>query len=358
MFQRPLSPLESCTPQRIAIIKPSALGDVVHCLPLLSCLRARFPNAHLAWIVNRGYAPLLEGHPHLDAIVPFDRGAFKAGTWHGVRSMGAFLKQIRDHRYDLVLDMQGLLRSGVMCWATGARRRVGLTTAREGARFAYTDTLSVPNVANMHAVDRYGLAASALGCEWTGKFVVPVSESARQAAAGRLVNLARPWLFFGVGSRWVTKRWPPAHFAELAARAQKLSGGTALFIGGPEDSPLAQETIRSIAGPAVDLTGQTSLAELPALLERADVMIANDTGPLHLAVALGRPVVAPYTCTRVRLTGPYGAYNQAIESKVWCAGSCIKECSRMECMAELTPDRVWPVLRRHLEQWQSRSRSA
>jgi heptosyltransferase I len=358
LFNRQLTPLATYRAERIAIIKPSALGDVVHCLPLLSSLRARFPNAHLAWIVNRGYAPLLEGHPHLDAIVPFDRGAFRAGAWQGLQRMGAFLKQIRDQRYDLVLDMQGLLRSGIMCRATGARRRVGLATAREGARLAYTDTLPVPNVENLHAVDRYGLAATALGCEWTGKFMVPVSEPARQSTARRLANLARPWLFFGVGSRWATKRWLPSHFAELARRAQQLSGGTAIFIGGPEDAPLAQETIRSIEGAAVDLTGKTTLAELPALLERADVMIANDTGPLHLAVALGRPVVAPYTCTRVRLTGPYGAYNQAIESKIWCAGSCIKECSRMECMAELTPDRVWPVLWRHLEQWQSRSRSA
>ena len=358
MFKREFAPLQTCQPGRIAIIKPSALGDVVHCLPLLSSLRARFPRAHLAWIVNRAYAPLLEGHPHLDAIVPFDRGAFKAGAWQGLQRMGSFLKQLRAQRYDLVLDMQGLLRSGIMCWASGARWRVGLATAREGAHLAYTHTLSVPNVENMHAVDRYGLAATALGCERVGKLHVPVAEAARQATAQRLANLARPWMFFAVGSRWTTKRWLPAHFAELARRGQQMAGGTAIFIGGPEDSQLARETSRSIPGASLELTGQTTLTELPALLERADMMIANDTGPLHLAVALGRPVVAPYTCTRVRLTGPYGAYNQAVESKVWCAGSCVKECSRMECMAELTPDRLWPVLRRHLEQWQSHSRSA
>jgi lipopolysaccharide heptosyltransferase I len=358
LFRKPARSLEQYDARRIAIIKPSALGDIVHCLPLLSCLRRRFPEAHLSWIVNRTYAPLLEGHPDLDAIVPFDRGAFKAGPWHGLQRMGAFLKHLRSQRYDLVLDMQGLLRSGIMCWATGASRRVGLASAREGARFSYTDLLPVPYAENMHAVDRYGLAARALGCDWQVHFQVPVAEAARQSAEQLLHKLPRPWMAFAVGSRWLTKRWPPRHFAELANRAQQLTGGSAIFLGGPEDSPLAQETIHVITGRTLDLTGKTTLTELPALLERADVMIANDTGPLHLAVALGRPVVAPYTCTRIRLTGPYGGYNQAVESKVWCAGSCIKKCQRMDCMTELTPDRLWPVLRRHLEQWSSRSRSA
>ncbi len=358
MTRKSLTPLNEYDAKRIALIKPSALGDVVHCLPLLAAVRKRFPKAHLAWIVNAGYAPLLEGHPDLDAIIPFDRSAMRHGTWQGLRRLGQFLKRLRAEQFDLVLDMQGLLRSGIMCRATGARRRVGLATAREGARFAYTDVIAVPNVANLHAVDRYGLAARALGCESPTSFHVPIAAQARDAATRLLSGQARPWLMFGVGARWLTKRWPPNHFAELANRAQRLAGGTAIFVGGPEDGPLARATVASIDGPTLDLTGKTTLAQLAAVLVRADVMIANDTGPLHLAVALGRPVVAPYTCTRVRLTGPYGAYHQAVESRVWCAGSCVKECGRMECMAELTPERLWPVLRRNLESWQSSSRSA
>ena len=351
-------PLDSLEPKRIALIKPSALGDVVHCLPLLSSLRKHFPRAHLTWIVNRGYAPLLEGHPDLDAVMPFDRGAFKAGLTQGLRRMGGFLKQLRAQDFDLVLDMQGLLRSGIFCLASGARRRVGLATAREGAHLAYTDVIAVPDSANLHAVDRYGLAMRALGGQFVSTFRLPVPDTARATASQLVAGLPRPWLMFGVGARWTTKRWPPGHFAELANRAMKWMGGAAIFVGGTEDDPLARQTIAGLSGPSLNLAGKTTLTELAAVLAQADVMIANDTGPLHLAVALGRPVVAPYSCTRVRLTGPYGAYSQAVESKVWCAGSCIKECGRMECMTELTPDRLWPVLRRTLEQWQSRSRSA
>ncbi len=358
MRLRSRPPLDSLEPKHIALIKPSALGDVVHCLPLLSSLRKRYPLAHLTWIVNRGYAPLLEGHPDLDAVMPFDRGAFQASVWQGMRRMGSFFQKLRDEKFDLVLDMQGLLRSGIICLVSGARRRVGLATAREGASLTYTDVIAVPNAANLHAVDRYGLAIRALGGAFEPTFRLPVSETAKSAAAQFLAGLPRPWLMFGVGARWTTKRWPPDHFAELANRAMNATGGAAVFVGGREDDPLARQTMTALRGPSLNLAGKTSLTELAAVLAQADVMIANDTGPLHLAVALGRPVVAPYTCTRVRLTGPYGAYSQAVESKVWCAGSCIKECGRMECMTELTPDRLWPVLRRTLEQWQSRSRSA
>jgi ADP-heptose:LPS heptosyltransferase len=106
------------------------------------------------------------------------------------------------------------------------------------------------------------------------------------------------------------------------------------------------------------LTGATNLPQLAAVLGEVDVMLANDTGPLHLAVALGRPVVAPYTCTVVRRTGPYGQENHAVETAVWCGGSYLKQCDRLECMAELTPARLWPILEEILLAWQHQRRSA
>ena len=141
-------------------------------------------------------------------------------------------------------------------------------------------------------------------------------------------------------------------------RALERFGGTAVFVGGGDEAALAQEARQHLVGPARDLTGRTSLPQLAAVLEQADVILANDTGPLHLAVALGRPVVAPYTCTKVRRTGPYHAAGGAVESHVWCQGSYLKRCPRLECMAELTPERLWPVLCEVLLTWESRSRSA
>src|SRR5260370_467137 len=114
------------TPQRIAIVKPSALGDIAHSLPVLSALRKRFPDTHISWIVNRGYAPILEQHPDLNDIVPFDRGALRKGWITGGFEFARFLKHVRSLRFDMVLDLQGLLRTGLMTRATGAPVRIGL----------------------------------------------------------------------------------------------------------------------------------------------------------------------------------------------------------------------------------------
>jgi len=156
----------------------------------------------------------------------------------------------------------------------------------------------------------------------------------------------------------MTKRWPPAHYAALARTAQARFGGTVVFVGGREEVALAAAVAARLDGPTVDLTGTTTLPQLAAALGLADVLVANDTGPLHLAAALGRPVVAPYTCTKAALTGPYAVGAAAVETRVWCAGSYLKHCRRLECMAELTPQRLWPSLERVLLQWQSASRSA
>jgi lipopolysaccharide heptosyltransferase I len=351
----PRPPLSEIAPRRIALLKPSALGDVIHALPVLTALRRRFPEAHLTWIVNRAYEPLLHGHPHLNATLAFDRSALKRGWWSGLTAFGRFLGEVRRQRFDLIVDLQGLLRSGLMTAASGAARRVGLSSAREGSRWFYTDVVPVSEPARMHAVDRYWLVAEALGAGGSAKeFVVPVPDEVRTWADEVLRSQARPWLMLGAGSRWLTKRWLPEHFAELARRAQSEFGGTVIFIGGADESDLARQVQTGLTGPSCDLTGRTSLPQLAAILARADALLANDTGPLHLAVALGRPIVAPYTCTRTELTGPYlsqGRTGGAIATSVWCAGSLQKRCSRMECMAELTPDRLWPLLQEVLQSW-------
>ncbi len=359
MFGKSLVPLQDYPARRIALIKPSALGDIVHSLPVLTALRRRYPDAYIAWVVNRGYEPLLRGHADLNATLPFERGASKSGLLGAVWNYGTFFRRFRREEFDLVIDLQGLLRSGLMAASSGATRRVGLSSAREGATLFYTDVVRVADFNAIHAVDRYWLVAEALGVGHLPKiFHVPLLEADRQWAAGFLRDCSRPWLVFGVGSRWVTKRWPPGHFAALARQAQAYVGGTILFVGGHEEMPLAKETMKNLRGPMRDLTGHTTLPRLAALLAVADGVVANDTGPLHLAAALGRPVVAPYTCTKVRLNGPYGAETGAIETRVWCQGSYLKRCKRMDCMAELTPDRLWPVLQEVLRTWKSRSLSA
>jgi lipopolysaccharide heptosyltransferase I len=348
-------PLKQYEARRIALLKPSALGDIIHSLPVLTALRQRYPHAHITWIVNRAYEPLLKDHPDLNETMAFDRGVARKGWFSAVTTLLEFARKLRTYEFDLVIDLQGLLRSGLMARATNAARRVGLSCSREGSRWFYTDIVDVPGgLYGMHAVDRYWRVAEEFG-SGRGKpsFTIPVPSEARRNAAKLLLGLPRPWLAFAVGSRWLTKRWRPGHFAALARRAQAGYGGTIVFVGTADEAPLAAEVRAELTGSTLDLHGRTTLPELAAVLESCDLMVANDTGPLHLAAALGRPVVAPYTCTKASLTGPYASAG-AVETTVWCAGSELKRCSRMECMDDLTADRLWPKLAGVLTAWQQK----
>ena len=343
-------------PRRIAIIKPSALGDIVHALPVLAALREKFPEAAITWVVNKSFEALLAGHPDLTDTMAFDRGARKRGIVGAAKYAAGFARELRRRQFDLVVDLQGLLRTGLMCQATGAAMRVGFDNAREGSRLAYTHRVPVPDADRVHAVDRYWRIVEFLGAGGGPKrFHVLISNEARAWAANELRSLPRPIIAVAVGAKWLTKRWPPAHFATLL----KSVPGSCAFIGSGDDTPLSLEAIRGLNGPSRDFTGKTTIPQLAAILDAADVMVGNDTGPLHLAAALGKPCVAPYTCTKVALHGPYGLFDGAVETRVPCGGSYLKNCpNNMICMSELGPDRLGPRLAEVLATWANRSRSA
>jgi lipopolysaccharide heptosyltransferase I len=353
-------PLDRVDARRIAIIKPSALGDIVHALPVLTALRARFPAARITWVVNSSFEALIAGHPDLTDTLRFDRGAM-TGAGRAARAVWSFARELRRRRFDLAIDMQGLLRSGLMAWGTGAPVRVGFANAREGSRYLYTHKVKSPALDAGHAVDRMWCVAEAFGVGRLPKtFRVPLQPAEVEAARAALAPLPRPVVAVAVGAKWLTKRWPAAHFAELLNRAHGHFGGTACFLGAPDDVALSRDVIGRLRGPALDLTGKTSLPRLAAVLSLADVMLGNDTGPLHLAAALERPCVAPYLCTRVRLHGPYAQAATCAETTVPCGGSYLKTCDNMVCTPDLSPDRLWPKLAEALDSWQRalNSRSA
>ncbi len=339
-----LDSLLELNPRRVCLVKPSSLGDIVHALPVLACLRDRWPQARITWVVNQGLKGLVDGHPALDEVITFDRkGAGGAGTALG--TLTRLASELRSRRFDLTIDLQGLLRSALMTAATASRIRVGLGEAREGATAFYSHIVPIPNPEE-HAVDKLLRVAAAFGADIRSpRFQVALNDADLAWARERLATIGGPRLVLNVGARWLTKRWPPAHFAEVARRTVERFGARLIAVGAPEDRELVEE-LRSRLGPipVLDLCGQTSLPRLAAVAKHSDLFLSNDTGPLHLATATGVRTIGVYTCTSPGRTGPYGTNATAITSCVWCAPSYVKTCDRLECMSELTPDRVWPVV--------------
>ncbi|MGE3821664.1 MAG: glycosyltransferase family 9 protein [Isosphaeraceae bacterium] len=343
--------LEALTPRRVCLIKPSALGDVTNAFATLSALRRRWPEATITWVVNASLRGLVEGHPEIDQVIQYDRAGIKPNP-SGVRKFWAFLRSLRSERFDLAIDLQGLLRSGLMTAATGAPVRVGLADAREGASWFYTNRVVPPGSHDeAHAVDRMLAVAAAFGADvGCPTFTVAVDSSAADWARSIMADLPRPRLAVNLGARWETKRWPPEHFAELARRASATRGARLVALGAPEDRPFVEEFIRRVDPiPVLDLCGRLTLPTLAAVCREVDVVLSNDTGPLHLASAAGVRVVGVYTCTSPALNGPYGPRALAVQTGVWCKGSYRVTCGRLECMAELTPDRVWPLVESQLD---------
>jgi heptosyltransferase-1 len=344
------SRLARLQPSRVCIIKPSSLGDVIHAMPILAALRERWPAAHLAWVVSRPFQGVLQGHPDLDELIVYNRAGKGLDPLGITGSVGLF-RRLNRSRFDLTIDLQGLLRSALMTAATRAKVRVGVADAREGARWFYTDLIDAPRL-GLHAVERVQRVAGALNADASKPlFNLPIGEPDRQWARQILAGVRSPRIVLNVGARWETKRWPPDHFAAIGRRASQELGAGLIAVGSAADRPLVDQLLRALGPvPLLDLCGRTSLIELAALAAESDLVISNDTGPLHLAAAAGARVVGIYTCTSPKLTGPFGPQVATVQSCVWCAPSFVKKCYRLDCMSELTPNRVWPIVMSQLDQ--------
>ena len=323
-------------PGRILIIKPSAIGDVVHTLPILNLVRRRWPGAHVAWLVTPTCAGLLDGHPQLDEVIRFERGRFAAG-WRSPAAAAAlfrFGRALRDRRFDLVIDLQGLFRSGWLAMQTRAPVRAGFANAREFAPLFYTHRVPVADV-EQHAIDRYLTVAEALGCGREPVEFHFATDDADREAVRALLGDGEPYAVLLPGTNWATKRWPVEHFAATVQPLRERFGLRSVVAGGPGDSPLAAQM------PGVlDLTGRTNLRQLVALLEGASVVIANDSGPMHIASALGRPLVTPYGPTSPVRTGPYRRLDTVVRLDIPCSPCFSRRCSHQSCLQWLPPEAV------------------
>jgi 3-deoxy-D-manno-octulosonic-acid transferase/heptosyltransferase-1 len=340
--------------RKILLIKLSAVGDVVHTIPVLNKLRRRYPAAQLDWLVTPAIAELLRHNPAISGVIEFAREGWSA-PWQPAPyiSYGRLALELRRTGYDLVIDMHGQLRTAIFALASGAPVRVGFDRprarvwdasprqfsaearkhawqgAREGSWLAYTHHIPVPSL-DVHAVDRYLSVGPLLGlAEGPPDFSFPIPPAAniridtllRQHGVGGngLVTMAP-------GTIWETKHWGSDKFAEVARHFLRRGFAVALM-GSPRERAVCEDVARLAPG-AVNIAGETTLTELAALIRRSAISVTNDSGPMHLAVALDRPVVSVFGPTDPIWIGPYGRDNAVLRSGEPCSPCFLRQLSR------------------------------
>ncbi len=341
----------------ILIIKLSAIGDVVHSLPLLEVLRGRFPLARIDWLVEEDASGIVEGHPSIDELLIFPRKSWlrrfmRKGEFFSVaREAARFIRGLKSRRYDIVIDLQGLLKSGILTFLAKGKRKIALNNGREGSALFVNERVAVPDL-EMHALERYLCIARHLGVKnprWSG--YIPIYESDKtyiDSLLGRLC-LDRPLIAVNPMAKWETKLWEPNRFASLAdLLKEKLAAGV-IFTGSGADRDAIGAIQSEMKTEALNLAGRTTLKQLAYLYQRCTVVISTDTGPMHIAAAMGSPiVVALFGPTSPMRTGPYGGGQKVVRAGVECSPCFKKRCDDMRCMRGITVEMVYEAVKETL----------
>ena len=328
---------------KILILKPSSLGDVVQALPVLRLLKRHLPASEIFWWIDSNLAPLLEGDPDLTGIVRFERR-----RWAAPRHWPEMLRSIRWTRkqnFDWVIDLQCLARSGAFAWLANGKFLIGLDDFREGARGFYDFAVRRASF-HTHAVDWYLAVLPHLGVPVHNHFQwLPERPEIADTIKSKWQTGKARWIVIQPGARWPNKRWPVEYFSELVRLlAQKFPGVRFAILGGEEDKPLGEVISRAEPERCFNLCGQTSLPEMIEWLRLCELFITNDTGPMHVAAALDKPLVALFGPTEPRRTGPYQQLNGVLRIDLPCSPCLKSRChyeKKNECLNSLSPAMVF-----------------
>ncbi len=346
--------------QNILIIKPSALGDIVHALPVLTTLRTRYPNARISWLVRREFAPLLTCVDGLDEIILFDRKAL--GHWYyrpaAFKALCDFRRTLADGRFDLVLDLQGLLRTGLFAWMTGCAKRIGPADCREFAGLFYTQKIAGPSD-SLLVLDAYMAMLKAVGVDcFTSTCPMTAPVEAEQALAEKLVRCQLEPGRFAIlipSSAHASKCWPVERFAAMAEKLHEQYGWRTAAIGTGQDAPIVRAIQAHSQQPIVDLTGQTSIPELVGLFPKAAAVVSNDTGPGYIAAEAGIPTVIIYGNVNPQRVGPYNHPECIAAIEPDGRGTAIRTADPKHAIRNVTFEMVWKKLNRLITDHQAKS---
>lgn len=339
----------------ILIVKLSAIGDVIHTLPSLAALRKRYPDAHITWAIEEDSADIIAEHPCLDRIIISRRKRWLKNLREvcdvrtTIGEIRSFVSALRDREYDLVVDFHGLLKSSVVVALSKGRRRVGYDSMQELSGLFLNDR--VYEDMDKHAVDRYLDLPRHLGADTgdTPEFHIHIQEENRKRVEHLLeekgVNPKDRFVSVNPVALWDTKMWEDGKFAELCDRIIEELKMTVVFTGGSD-----RRTIEHIRGlmrrPSSDLAGRTTLRDLAYLYERSALVVTTDSGPMHVAAAVGTPTVALFGPTDPARTGPYGAGHTVVRTGLPCSPCFLKRCETMRCMEAISVEEVFRAVQK------------
>ncbi len=340
----------------ILIVKLSAIGDVIHTLPSLSVLRKLYPDAHITWVIEEDSSDIIEGHPCLDRIIISRRKGWLKNlkrlyeVRETIGEMKSFVATLRDRKYDLVVDFHGLLKSSLIVFLSGGRRKLGYDSIQELSGLFLGE--KIHEDMNKHAVDRYLDLPRHLGAD-IGKpeFAIHIGEENRNRIDNLLkengISMDAPFVSVNPVAFWDTKLWEDDKFARLCDRITEELKMKVVFTGGRNRETV--DRIRSLMKfPSVDLTGKTTLRDLAYLYKLSDLIITTDSGPMHVSAAVGTPTVALFGPTDPARTGPYGEGHTVIRRNLPCSPCFLKKCETKKCMKEISVEDVFQAVKKAL----------
>ncbi len=337
-------------PRRILLIRPSALGDVCRTVPVLVSLKRNLPDAEVDWLVQRGFEEAISAHPDLHRAILFDRRGLSLRHAHKPRWWREFRHLIGQLRggYDLVIDAQGLFRSGFFAWATGARSRVGYAEAAEMGWLFLNRRISVNRGA--HTVERMLGLVEGLGISAVRDMRLYTSEAQRRSVDARLVG--KRYAVVAPTSRWAGKRWAPELFVEVVRAMLGFDAIDMVALVGAGTERAQCGVLLELAkrdDRVVDLVGGTSVGGLMATIEGSQIVVANDSAALHMAVGFDRAIVGLFGPTRIDSVGPYGRDADVLQAEIPDRGVSHKDDRAGRAMMDrLTVEQVVEAVRERL----------
>jgi heptosyltransferase-1 len=361
--------------KNILILKPSALGDIVLALPALTALRESFPAAKITWLIRPEFAPLLENHMHLNEIITFDRKLL-GKAWYSPKAFGALIsliRRLRCSKFDAVFDFQGLFRTAALAWLSGCKKRFGKAGSRELAHLFYTHQIE-QDYDSIHLVDFYlkmvkaagaisveGVPPSNRGQDARDTIPAPAQAGVRFELSSNPADVdsvnkllessgikSGQYVIFVPGSAHIDKCWPLEHFAALADKITSQFSLPIIAVGAKSEKSLVEKIDNLAKTSITNFAGRTTLKELVELLRAARLVVSNDTGPGHIAAALGTPLVMMYSWSNPARIAPYGRPECMVARDPYARGLEIKSTNPKHSVTTITVDEVFRKAREQL----------